>query len=453
MQTPSALHDVRARLAGELLLPDDDGYDTERLAWNLGVDQRPTAVAVPADVADVQAVVRAAAAAGLGVLTQPNGHSAGLDLDDIVLIRPRAFDEISVDVPARTARVGAGVNWGPVLTRLDATGLIALAGSNPEVNVVAYSLGGGHSLFGRTYGLQSPAVTAVELVDASGEFVRVTETSDPELMWALRGAGSLFGVVTAIEFSLFDGDELYGGKLTFAPADAARLLATTFEVAQSEPTLGLSFGIIAFPDAPVVPEPIRGKTLASVDVLHIGGADSGAPLLDPLRAIGTPIADTTQVFGIASVAAIAAEPTEPMAYLDWSATSSGYDTGSAEGLLAAFGEASARGVTRLEVRPFGGSLLRGDRTRAVAARVDAPSYLGSSVIAPNAAALEGADAAFDPLRAAVATTPATGNVPTLLDHHSTLADSFDADAIARLSALKDARDPNGVIRSGRRLPA
>ncbi|WP_460569414.1 FAD-binding oxidoreductase [Humibacter soli] len=443
---------LRSRLTGRLVLPGDNDYNDAKRAWNLGVEQHPAAVAVPAGVSDVQQIVRAAAEAGLGVLTQPNGHSAGADLSDIVLVRPRVFDEVSIDVARRTARVGAGVNWGRVLTALDGSGLVALAGSNPEVNTVAYSLAGGHSLFARTYGLQSPAVTAVELVDASGEFTRVTQDADPDLMWALRGAGGLFGVVTAIEFSLFDGDELFGGKLMFTPESAAELLAAMFEVARSEPTLGLSFGMMNFPGAPSVPELLRGKTVASVDILHIGGFDTGAPAIAPLRSVGTPFADTTQVFGIGSLAQVAAEPTDPMPYADWSSASSGYDSTSAEGLIDAFAKGSSAGLTRIEVRPFGGALLAGSREHAVAGRIDAAAYVGASVIAPSPEALTGVDEAFAPLTSAAASTPATGNVPTFLDERATLGDAFDGAAIARLKELKAERDPSGVIRGARRLP-
>ncbi|HWD63510.1 MAG TPA: FAD-binding protein, partial [Humibacter sp.] len=123
MTQSSALIDLRSRLTGSLFLPGDEGYDDARRAWNLAVDQRPAAVTIPADVADAQQIVRGAAADGLGVLTQPNGHSAGADLSDIVLVRPQAFDEVTVDVDRRTARVGAGVNWGRVLTALDGSGL------------------------------------------------------------------------------------------------------------------------------------------------------------------------------------------------------------------------------------------------------------------------------------------------------------------------------------------
>src|SRR6185437_14565216 len=314
MQMSSAFEDLRSRLSGSLFLPGDDGYDHERFGWNLAIDQRPAAIVVPSGVSDVQHAVRAAAAAGLGVLTQPNGHAAGRDLSDIVLIRPRSFDEVSVDVQRRTARVGAGVNWGRVLATLDDTGLVALAGSNPEVNVVAYSLGGGHSMFGRAYGLQAPAITAVELVDATGEARRIDDETDPELMWAMRGAGGLFGVVTAIEFSLFPGARLYGGKLAFTPDRAADLLPVVFELAEAQPALGLSFGMMTFPNAPAIPDPLRGKTLASVDALHIGDAESGSQLIEPLRAVGTAVTDSMQPFGIGSLAAVAAEPVAPIAF-------------------------------------------------------------------------------------------------------------------------------------------
>lgn len=452
MQTTSSIDDLRTGLSGSLFLPDDDGYDEARLAWNLAVDQRPAAVAVPADVPDVQQIVRTAAASGLGVLTQPNGHAAARDLSGIVLVRPHAFDEISIDAEHRTARVGAGVNWGRVLQQLKGTGLIALAGSNPEVNTVGYSLDGGHSMFGRAYGLQAPAITAVELVDASGEFRRVTDDSDPELLWALRGAGGLFGVVTAIEFSLFEGDELYGGALLFPADRAADLLTAVFEVAAAEPALGLSFGMMNFPDAPGLPEPLRGKTLASVAALHVGDAASGASRIAALRSVGAPVADTFRAFGIEDLAAVAAEPTDPMGFEDWSSATSGYDAQSAAGLVQAFHDASAQGLSRLEVRPFGGALVGGDRSHAIAAHVAAPAYLGASVFAPPASALGDTSAAFAPLASAAATTPATGNVATLMDHRATLADAYDEESIARLRALKSERDPGGVIRAARELP-
>ncbi|NUT57905.1 MAG: FAD-binding oxidoreductase, partial [Agromyces sp.] len=76
----AALERLRSDLQGTIVLEGDADYDTARQPWNLAVDQRPAAVATPADVADVQAIIAAAREGGYGVTTQPNGHGADGDL-------------------------------------------------------------------------------------------------------------------------------------------------------------------------------------------------------------------------------------------------------------------------------------------------------------------------------------------------------------------------------------
>ena len=226
----TVLDRLRADLQGTLVLPGDADYDTARQPWNLAVDQRPAAIATPADVADVQAILRTAREGGYGVTTQPNGHGADGDLDGVIIIRPSRFDEIAVDVEGSLLRVGSGVNWGRALERLDGTGRIALAGSNPEVNVVGLALNGGQSMFSRRHGLTARSIIAVELVDAAGEFRRVTDRDDDELIWALRGGGGLFGVVTAIEVALYPGEALFGGSLAFPAQTAVDVIGAAIEL-------------------------------------------------------------------------------------------------------------------------------------------------------------------------------------------------------------------------------
>ena len=60
VQTTPTLVDVRplrAQLAGDIVTPEDEGWDEARLAWNLAIDQRPAAVALTESAADVAAVV------------------------------------------------------------------------------------------------------------------------------------------------------------------------------------------------------------------------------------------------------------------------------------------------------------------------------------------------------------------------------------------------------------
>ena len=200
----------------------DAGYDAARTPWNL-TDQRPAAVAVPRDAAEVAAVVRAAAAAGLRVAPQSTGHNAGplaaTGLADVVLVRTTALQEVVVDAARRRCRVGGGVEWQAAVEAVAPHGLACLHGSSPNVGVAGYSLGGGIGWYARKLGLATSHLTAVEVVLADGRIVRADAEHHAELFWAVRGGGGNFGVVTALEFELFEIPTAYAGMMIF---DAAR---------------------------------------------------------------------------------------------------------------------------------------------------------------------------------------------------------------------------------------
>ncbi|HEY6801334.1 MAG TPA: FAD-binding protein, partial [Agromyces sp.] len=136
--TDAAVHPavdvLSGRLGDRLVLPGDPRWDAVRSPWNLAIDQHPAAVAMPADLEELQSVLAAARADGLQLAVQPSGHGASGTLDGTVLVRTAAFDRLEVDVDARIARVGAGVRMGDLLTALTGTGLVAMAGSSAVVN-------------------------------------------------------------------------------------------------------------------------------------------------------------------------------------------------------------------------------------------------------------------------------------------------------------------------------
>ena len=210
------------RLSGDLVAPGDPDWASAKLAWNVAVDQQPAFVVQVATAADVVEVVRFASAAGLRVAPQGTGHNAAPlgDLTDTILLRTDRLREVSVDVPARVVRIGAGVVWGEVTEAVAPHGLTALAGSSPDVGVVGYTLGGGYSWLGRKYGLAASRVTAIEIVTGDGEFRRIDATTEPDLFWAVRGGGANLGVVCALEFGLLSISEVYAGWLMF-PLDRA----------------------------------------------------------------------------------------------------------------------------------------------------------------------------------------------------------------------------------------
>ena len=220
------LRPLRARMDGDVAGPGDANWDEARLAWNLAVDQRPAAVAMPESAEDVAAVVAFARAEGLRVAPQGTGHNAGAlgDLADTILLKTHRMRGVTIDPDTRTARAEAGVIWIEVVEAAAEHGLAALAGSSPDVGVVGYTLGGGLSWLARKHGIGANQVTAIEVVTASGDLVRTDWANEPDLFWALRGGGGSFAIVTAIEFNLFPISEVYAGILWYPVEEAAEVL-------------------------------------------------------------------------------------------------------------------------------------------------------------------------------------------------------------------------------------
>ncbi len=204
---------LAAPVTTTILMPGDPGWDDARRAWNLAVDQLPAAIALPESAHDVAVAIRFARDHGLRVAAQGTGHNARPlgSLDDTVLVKTTRMRQVTIDPVARIARAEAGAVWHEVIEAAAEHGLAALAGSSPDVGVVGYTIGGGISWLGRSYGLAANNVEAIEVVTADGRLVRADACTEPDLFWALRGGGGSFGVVTAIELRLFPITEVYAG--------------------------------------------------------------------------------------------------------------------------------------------------------------------------------------------------------------------------------------------------
>jgi FAD/FMN-containing dehydrogenase len=253
------------------------------------VDLRPAAVAYPETVAEVVALVRAAAAAGLRVAPLGTGHNAAPlgDLSGSVLVRTPRLGGIAIDPDRGRARVGAGVVWD-VVDRAVEYGLTALHGSSPDAGVVGYSLGGGVSWYGRSLGLACNSVTAVELVTADGAVVRADADHEPDLFWALRGGGAgNFGVVTALEFTLYPIRTAYAGFLAWDWRQAHRVLSRWAPWALEAPdAVTTSWRILRYPPLEQVPEPFRGRDLVMIDGVVLAEDLEAGRILAPLRELG-----------------------------------------------------------------------------------------------------------------------------------------------------------------------
>ncbi|MBT2510850.1 FAD-binding oxidoreductase [Streptomyces sp. ISL-98] len=190
-------------LDGPLVRPGDAAYKTARQLYNTRFDNlKPAAVAYVATEADIKECLAFARRHRSPVAIRNGGHSyAGwssgtgrLVIDVSKLARIKAN--------GTTATIGAGAKLIDVYQGLARNGRRTIpAGSCPTVGISGLTLGGGHGVASRAYGLTCDSLTSATLITAAGKRLHCTATENADLFWALRGAGNgNFGVVTDLTF-------------------------------------------------------------------------------------------------------------------------------------------------------------------------------------------------------------------------------------------------------------
>ena len=437
---------LRAVLEGEIFVFGDDGWDEARRAWNLAVDQRPTAVAVPATAADVVEIVSFAREEGLRVAPQGTGHGAAAfgDLEDTILVKLHRLRGVSIDPDTRTARVGAGTIWIDVVEAAAEHGLAALAGSSPDVGVVGYTLGGGLSFLGRKYGLGANQVTSAEIVTADGELRRIDRDNDPDLFWAIRGGGGDFGVVTALEFGLFPQTEVYAGVLWFPVERATEVLRAWRDWAEDVPEEMTSLGrIMQFPPLPIFPPEVSGRSFVLVEVIWSGAGADGETLVDPLRTLG-PVLDTVATIPVSTLSQLHMDPEHPVPGAGDGGTLTALDDAAIDALVA--GTVGAP-ILSTEVRQLGGAIGRAEADHGAVAAFEAPYIHFSVGMAPTPEARAAVQGAVRALRASLAPSAAPHSYLNFSEEQRDASAHFTQTALHRLRRIKATYDPAGVIRS------
>jgi hypothetical protein len=360
------------------------------------------------------------------------------------------LEECTVDVDARTARVGAGCVWQDVLDAATPDGLAPLVGSSVTVGVVGFLTGGGIGPFSRTYGLSSDHVRAFELVTGKGEILRVTPTDHAELFWGLRGGKGTLGIVTAVEIDLQPLAGYYGGALYFEAADAAAVTDAWRRMCEGLPEhANTSLAILQLPPLPNVPPPLAGKMTVAVRFSSVAAKDEAEACLAPVRAAATPILDSVADTPYAAVASIHADPTDPMPAMEASGLLRELTPEAVEALLALAGPDSGSPQAVVELRLLGGAMGREAEQKSAFCHRDAAfSVLAIGVLAPPvAAAIPGHGAA---LIEALEPWSTGGRLPNFgpSADPAAIAKAYDEDTVAWLSALGDQHDPDGVLRIG-----
>ena len=453
MLTATPFADLSARMTGRVVSPSDPGWDATRRVFNLATDLRPAAVALPRDVNDVIAAVEYAGANGLRVAPQATGHNADAlgSLEDVLLVDVRELQHVSIDPVARRVRVGAGVKWERVVPRLSDFGLAALHGSSPDVGIAGYSLGGGMGWLARKYGLQTNSVTAMELVTADGRAARVDAENEPELFWALRGGNGNFGLVTAIEFAVYPVENLYAGAMFFPFERAGEVLHVWTELLPTLPNELMTWAkLLQFPDAPDVPEPVRGGSFTVVFGAFLGSAGEGRTLLRPARDLG-PTIDTFAVVPPAALGEMAMDPPDPLPFVSTTALLSDLPRPGVDELVSAAGPGSGSPLAMVELRQMGGAL--GRRSPEAGARATLPGSLAmlSLGVAEDEASAATARTYLESVERAVLPYH-TGDYANFVMEPADASSFFDADTWARLRQVKALYDPSDLFKGNHHIP-
>lgn len=230
-----AYDDVPAGLAA--IEPGDFGYADVRATYMRGgapgIVLQPDS---PQQVADAIGFARRHPELPLAVRSGGHGISGRSTNDGGIVIDLRRLDDIEVlDVERRLVRIGPGARWTQVADVLGDHGWALSSGDYGGVGVGGLATAGGIGFLAREHGLTIDHLRAVEIVLADGSIVRADAEENPELFWAVRGAGANVGVVTSFEFEVDDVGDIGWAQLTFQLDDPAAFIEGYGRIVEAAP--------------------------------------------------------------------------------------------------------------------------------------------------------------------------------------------------------------------------
>ncbi len=291
--TRSASAELKAELRGELLCPDDPGYDPARAVWNGAIDKRPAFIARCVTQSDVASCIQFAREEGIQVAIRGGGHSvAGHSLcNNGLVIDASQMKAIQIDAHQQRARAGAGLTAGELLRGLEPYGFAVPTGLFSTIGLAGLTLGGGFGWLASKYGLTCDWLTSVDLVTADGRVLSVNEYVNSDLFWAVRGGGGNFGVATSFEFRLHPVSRVFSGILIHPMVRARDLLSFYRDFTNRCPDeMTVSAVMTTSPD---------GNPVAALMPCYCGPERDAHEALSRLRQFGPPLADLIRPQSIA----------------------------------------------------------------------------------------------------------------------------------------------------------
>jgi FAD/FMN-containing dehydrogenase len=281
-----------SKVRGQLIRPQDDGYDEARTVFYGGFDCHPALIVRVADPTDVSHVITLARDRGLELAIRSGGHSVAghSTTEGGIVLDLSEMKHLEIDTEGRTAWAETGLTAGEYTAAVGAHGLATGFGDTGSVGIGGVTLGGGVGYLVRKHGLTIDDVLAAEIVTADGELLRVDAESHPDLFWAIRGGGGNFGVVTRYHYRLHEVSTIVGGMLVI-PATPEVIASFIAEAEAAPEELSTIANVMVAPPMPFLPAEAHGQLIIMAMLVYAGEVGEGERAIAPFRALAEPIAD------------------------------------------------------------------------------------------------------------------------------------------------------------------
>jgi FAD/FMN-containing dehydrogenase len=450
--TSLSIPELRAAFDGQVIAPDDPGYDQARKVFYGKWDRRPAAVVRPTSAEEVARVVTLAADAGLELAVRGGGHSlAGHSTTQGgIVLDLSAMDGLEVDPEQRTAWAETGLTAGAYTQAVGKHGLATGFGDTASVGIGGLTLGGGVGFLVRKHGLSIDNLLAAEVVTADGRILGVDDEHHPELFWALRGGGGNFGVATRLRFRLHELPSIVGGMLVLpGSAEVIQGFVATAEAAPEE--LSGIANVMVAPPMPFLPAVAHGRLVVMALLCYAGDAAAGERALAPFRALAEPIADMLQPMAYAGMF-----PPEEMEVVEESARSmflDRVDRAAAEAVVEHL-HASTAPMAVAQLRVLGGAMARVPSDATAFAHRDRRFMAAVGAVYEQAADRPTHDAWAEAFAAALCGDGGPGVYVNFLSDEGAdrVREAYPGPTWDRLVEVKRRYDPGNLFRRNQNIP-
>ena len=292
---------------------------------------------------------------------------------------------------------------------------------------------------------------------ADGRLVRCSEDENADLLWALRGAGGNFGVVTSYELRLHEIPPLVMAGMLIVPNDdsAADVMRGYRDYVEQAPEqLATGLATVLAPPEPFVPPELVGQPMLGIIVGWFGDQDEADEMIRPLRELTAHGMDLVQPMPYTAMQTLV----DGFSPKGWFNYHRGLHLDSladsiVEPYLAA-GRAIGSPMTQGIIFHHGGAIAKVSEDATAASHRAAP-YMGHPIACWATAEETDAEIAWVQQFSAAMATASTGGTYLNFEPGTTRADvksGYGEQKYERLVRLKDVWDPTNVFSSNHNIP-